>query len=95
MNNGIDHQTSCETVKIQTYLTVMIKINILFITVRSLDSSVGVATSYGLDDRGGRSLSPGMVKHFLHVVHTGSGVHPTSYPMGTRGSFPGGKAAGA
>jgi hypothetical protein len=31
----------------------------------------------------------------LHVVQTGSGVHPTSYPMGTGGSFPGGKAAGA
>jgi hypothetical protein len=31
----------------------------------------------------------------LHVVQTGSGVHPTSYPMGTGGSSPGGKAAGA
>jgi hypothetical protein len=31
----------------------------------------------------------------LHVVHTGSGVQPTSYPMGIGGSFPGGKAAGA
>jgi hypothetical protein len=30
----------------------------------------------------------------LHVVETGSEVHPTSYPMGTGGSFPGGKAAG-
>jgi hypothetical protein len=30
----------------------------------------------------------------LHVAQTGSGVHPTSYPMGTGGSFPGGKAAG-
>jgi len=30
----------------------------------------------------------------LHeVVQTGSGTHPASYPMGTRGSFPGGKAA--
>jgi hypothetical protein len=29
----------------------------------------------------------------LHIVQTGSGVHPT-YPMGTGGSFPGGKAAG-
>jgi hypothetical protein len=28
----------------------------------------------------------------LHV-QTGSGVHPASYPMGTGGSFPGGKAA--
>jgi hypothetical protein len=31
----------------------------------------------------------------LHVVQTGSGVHSTSYPMGTWGSSPGGKAAGA
>jgi hypothetical protein len=30
-----------------------------------------------------------------HRVQTGSGVHPPSYPVGTRGSFPGGKAAGA
>jgi hypothetical protein len=27
-------------------------------------------------------------------VQNGSGAHPTTYPMGTRGSFPGGKAAG-
>jgi hypothetical protein len=31
---------------------------------------------------------------FLHVVQTGSGVHPASYPMGTGGSFPGDKAIG-
>jgi hypothetical protein len=30
-----------------------------------------------------------------HCVQNGSGAHPTSYPMGTRGSFPGGKASGA
>jgi hypothetical protein len=30
-----------------------------------------------------------------HRVQNGSGSHPTSYPMGTRGSFPVGKAAGA
>jgi hypothetical protein len=29
------------------------------------------------------------------IVQIGSEVHPTSYPMGTGGSFPGGKAAGA
>jgi hypothetical protein len=29
------------------------------------------------------------------IVQTGSEVHPTSCPMGTGGSFPGGKAAGA
>jgi hypothetical protein len=28
-----------------------------------------------------------------HRVQTSSGAHPASYPMGTRGSFPGGKAA--
>jgi hypothetical protein len=27
--------------------------------------------------------------NILHVVQTGSGVHPNSYPMGTGGSFPG------
>jgi hypothetical protein len=31
----------------------------------------------------------------LHVVQTGSGAHPVSYPVGTEGSFPGCKAAGA
>jgi hypothetical protein len=29
----------------------------------------------------GRSSSPGRVKNFLQVVQTGSGAHPTSYPM--------------
>jgi len=28
-----------------------------------------------------------------HRVETGSGTYPASYPMGTRGSFPGVKAA--
>jgi hypothetical protein len=47
-------------------------------------SVVGIATGYGLDDRG------------VGVrVQTGSEVHPASYPMGTGGSFPGGKAARA
>jgi hypothetical protein len=31
----------------------------------------------------------------MQCVQTGSGAHPASYPMGNRGSFPGGKAAGA
>jgi hypothetical protein len=62
----------------------------------SMDSSVGIATGYGLDDGGvGVRVPEGSRFSFLHVVQTGSGVHPTSYPMGTQGSFPGGKAAGA
>jgi hypothetical protein len=62
----------------------------------SRDSVVSIATGNGMDDRGvgvrvpvGQEFSP------LHVVQTGSGVHPTSCPMGTRCSFPGDKAAGA
>jgi hypothetical protein len=31
----------------------------------------------------------------FHSVQTGSGAHPASYPMGSAGSFPGHKAAGA
>jgi hypothetical protein len=31
----------------------------------------------------------------LHVVQTGSGAHPASYPMDNGGSFPGGKGIGA
>jgi hypothetical protein len=34
----------------------------------------------------GRSSSPGSQEFYvLHVVQTGSGVHPTSYPMGVGG----------
>jgi hypothetical protein len=61
---------------------------------RSWDSVVGIATGYGLDDRAVGVRVP-VVKNFLHVVQTGSRAHPVSYPMGTGGSFPGGKAAGA
>jgi hypothetical protein len=32
--------------------------------VVSQDSSVGIATGYGLDDQGGGSSSPGRVKYF-------------------------------
>jgi hypothetical protein len=61
------------------------------------DSSVGIALDYGLDDRGSRVRFPaGAGNHSLHHrVQNSSGAHPASYPMGTRGSFPGGKAAGA
>jgi hypothetical protein len=44
-------------------------------------------SDYGLDDRGSIpdfSSSP--------CVQTGSGAHLASYPMGTGGPFPGGKA---
>jgi hypothetical protein len=60
------------------------------------DSAVGIATSYWLDDRGvGVRVPVGQEFSLLHVVQTGSEVHPTSYPMGTGGSFPGDKVAGS
>jgi hypothetical protein len=56
----------------------------------------GIALGYGLDYRGSRVRFPVGAGNFsLHRVQNGSGVHPASYPMGTRGFFPGGKAAGA
>jgi hypothetical protein len=62
----------------------------------SRDSSVGIVTGYGLDGRGvGVRVPVGARFSPLRVVQTGSEAHPTSYTMGTGGSFPGGKAAGA
>jgi hypothetical protein len=56
-----------------------------------------MALGSGLDDRGSwvRFLA-GAGNFSLHLrVQNGSGAHPASYPMSTRGSFPASKAAGA
>jgi hypothetical protein len=60
-------------------------------------SSVGIALGYELDDRGSRVRFPAGAGNFsLHYrVQNGSRAHPASYPRGTRGSFPGSKAAGS
>jgi hypothetical protein len=52
---------------------------------------------YGLDVRGSRVRFLAGAENFSlhHSVQNGTGAHPASYPMGTRGSFSGGKAAGA
>jgi hypothetical protein len=67
------------------------------ILFKSRDSSVGIALGYGWDDRGSRvQFLVGAGNFSLHHhVQNGSGAHPASYPMGTRGSFPGDKAAGS
>jgi hypothetical protein len=57
--------------------------------MESRDSSIGIATVYGLDDRGVGFRVPVGAKIFS-CVQTGSGGLPASYPMVT-----GGKAAGA
>jgi hypothetical protein len=61
------------------------------------NSSVGIALGYGLDDRGFGVIFPAGAGNFSlnQRVKNGSGAHPASYPMGTRGSFPGGKASGS
>jgi hypothetical protein len=63
----------------------------------SRGSSVGIALGYGLDDWGSRIRFPAGTRNFSlhHRVQNGSGAHPASYPRGTRGSFSGGKGAGA
>jgi hypothetical protein len=64
---------------------------------KSRDSLVGIALGYGLEDRGSRVRVPAGAGNFSlhHPVQNGSGAHPASYPLGTRGSFPRGKAVGA
>jgi hypothetical protein len=61
------------------------------------DSSVGIALGYGLNDRGSRVRFPAGAGNFSlhHRVRSSSGAYPASYTVGTRGSFPGGKAVGA
>jgi hypothetical protein len=63
----------------------------------SRDSSVGIALGYRQDDWGSRVRFPAGAGNFSlhHRVKNGSEAHPASYPMGTTGSFPGDKAAGA
>jgi hypothetical protein len=64
---------------------------------QSRDSSVGIALGYGLEYRGSRVRFPAGAGNFSlhHRVQNGSGAHSASYPIGNKGSFPGGKATGA
>jgi hypothetical protein len=64
---------------------------------QSRDSSVGIATGYGLDDRMIGVRFPAGAENFSlpYLVQTGSGAHPASYPVVTRGFLSRGKAAGA
>jgi hypothetical protein len=64
---------------------------------KSRDNSVGIALGYGLDDRGSTVRFTAGAGNFSlrHRVQNGSEAHPISYPLGTRGSFSGGKAARA
>jgi hypothetical protein len=59
--------------------------------------SVDRATCYGSDGRRICVPLPGGATEFslLHGVHTGSGAHPASCPVGTTGTSFGDEAAGA
>jgi hypothetical protein len=71
-------------------------LNLIYFTTKSHDSSVGIVLGYGLDDWGSRvRFLEGDGNFSLHHhIQNVSGAHPASYPMGTRSSFYGGKAAG-
>jgi hypothetical protein len=64
---------------------------------RHAGNSYDIMTLIQLDEWGSRvRFSAGAGNFSLHRrVQNGSGAHPASHPMGTRGSFPGSKAAGA
>jgi hypothetical protein len=63
---------------------------------KNRESSIGIATDYGPNDRGSRVRFSAGTGNFppRHRVQTGFGTHPIFYPMGNVGSFPGRKAAG-
>jgi hypothetical protein len=77
------------------------RIRRIFFTIpdgyESHDSSVCIALGYGLDYQGSRVRFPAGAGNFSlhHRVQNGAEAHPASYPIRTRGSFPGGKAAEA
>jgi hypothetical protein len=54
-----------------------------------------IALGYGLDGRSSRVRFPAGAGNFSihHRDQSGSGAHLASYPVSTRVSFPGGKAA--
>jgi hypothetical protein len=61
------------------------------------DSSVGIVTRLRAGRSDDRVWFPAGAGNFSfrHRVETGFGTHPASYPIGTGGSFPRGKAVGA
>jgi hypothetical protein len=56
---------------------------------RSRDGAVGIATGYKLDDKRGRSWSPGRVKNFLFSTSFRQVLGPTQPTIqSVRGLFP-------
>jgi uncharacterized protein (DUF2336 family) len=77
----------------------MVRLRLSIVVIKNVDLDRNVAQWYSAGLRAGWSgvrVSAEAGNFSLHhLVQNGSGVHPASYPMGTRDSFPGDKAAGA
>jgi hypothetical protein len=62
---------------------------VCFVAMVTAFQGAVIATGYELEDRNvGVRLPVGSRFSLLHVVQTGSGAHPASYPRGTGGLFP-------
>jgi hypothetical protein len=76
-------------------LPIMTQTMVTIVIMMCPGSAICIATAYTLDDWGvGVWVPVGSEFSLLHIIQTGSGAHPASYPMGTGGSFLGGKVAG-
>jgi hypothetical protein len=91
-NNNSIHNPTNRSEELVTFKT---QVSHLKSFHKSCDSSVSIALDYGQDNQGSRvQFLAGAGNCTLHhCVQNGSGAHPASYLMGTRGSFPGSKAA--
>ena len=66
-------------ITLNSYVKTRINYSIMFLTGR--DSSVGIATRYGL---GGLGIESRWGARFSAPVQPGPGAHPASYTVGTR-----------
>jgi hypothetical protein len=82
---------------LETYKYQILINSVLQNQLKSRDSSVGIATRLLGDYMGCRFRFLAGAGNFSlhHRVQNGSGAYPAFCPMSNRGSFPGGKAAGA
>jgi hypothetical protein len=92
------HINTRHGITIQTLIGIVLHINISFNYTSFIKEvhRVGIALGYRLHNRGSKLRFPAEAGNFSlhHRVQNDSGAHPASHPLGTRGSFPGGKAGG-
>jgi hypothetical protein len=86
----------CYQFRFQKFAKQSFRVSNLNFKFEVCDNSVGIALGYGLDGRGsGVRFSAGAGNFPLHHrVQNGSAPDPASYPLDTRGSFPGVKRSG-